>query len=113
MVEVRHLGGALSRPPSTPSAVTRPDARFHLFAAAVGAPGMDGAFRPALDALLDAMRPWSAGASQVNFLTSYDTSPDRVRAAYAPDAFARLVGVKRRFDPKNLFRVNHNIPVTD
>jgi FAD/FMN-containing dehydrogenase len=113
MVEVRHLGGALARPPSTPSAVNRPDARFHLFAATVGAPGTDDVFRPALDAVLDAVRPWSAGTSQVNFLTSYDTSPDRVRAAYGSETFARLVRVKRRYDPKNLFRVNHNIPVTD
>lgn len=113
MVEVRHLGGALARPPATPSAVNRPDARFHLFAAAVGAPGMDGVFRPALDAVLDTMRPWSAGTSQVNFLTSYDTSPDRVRAAYGEETFARLVRTKRTYDPKNLFRVNHNIPVTD
>ena len=44
---------------------------------------------------------------------SYDTSHERVRAAYGPETFARLVETKRRHDPKNLFRVNHNIPVAD
>jgi hypothetical protein len=39
MVEIRHLGGALARPPRTPNAVGVRAAQFQLFAGAVGAPG--------------------------------------------------------------------------
>jgi FAD/FMN-containing dehydrogenase len=44
----------------------------------------------------------------VNFLA--DEGPDRVRAAYPPMTWDRLVAVKRRYDPTNLFNRNQNIP---
>jgi FAD/FMN-containing dehydrogenase len=47
---------------------------------------------------------------QVNFLATYDTEPERVSTAYEPAAYERLAFLKRRYDPKNLFRFNHNIP---
>ena len=34
---------------------------------------------------------------------------ERVRAAYLGN-YERLVQVKRRYDPTNLFHINHNIP---
>jgi hypothetical protein len=37
-------------------------------------------------------------------------SPERVRAAYSPEDWQRLVGLKDRYDPGNLFRFNRNIP---
>jgi len=39
-----------------------------------------------------------------------DESTDRVRAAFGDEKFERLREIKRRFDPDNLFRFNHNIP---
>ena len=43
----------------------------------------------------------------VNF--TGDAEPDKVRASYAPSTYARLVEIKRRYDPTNLFRLNQNI----
>jgi FAD/FMN-containing dehydrogenase len=43
----------------------------------------------------------------VNFLQ--DENRARVASAYG-EAFARLVELKRRYDPDNVFRHNHNIP---
>jgi hypothetical protein len=44
----------------------------------------------------------------VNFLS--DEPAASVRAAYGDDEHGRLVLLKRRYDPDNLLRRNHNIP---
>jgi len=53
-----------------------------------------------------ASAPFATGGAYVNFLTAEEG--DRVRAAYGPN-YDRLVGVKRKYDAKNLFHVNQNI----
>jgi FAD/FMN-containing dehydrogenase len=55
----------------------------------------------------EALHPHSAGGAYVNFLM-HDEGPDRVKATYRGN-YDRLVEVKRRHDPDNLFRVNQNI----
>ena len=54
----------------------------------------------------DALHPHGAGGAYVNFMM--DEGQERVQATYR-DSYARLVAVKRKFDPGNLFRVNQNI----
>ncbi len=55
----------------------------------------------------EALHPHSAGGAYVNFLM-HDEGPERVKATYRGN-YDRLVEVKRRHDPDNLFRVNQNI----
>jgi len=55
----------------------------------------------------EAMRPFSTGGTYVNFLTE-EESDERVRAAYR-STYDRLVDVKTKWDPSNLFRRNKNI----
>jgi FAD/FMN-containing dehydrogenase len=45
--------------------------------------------------------------SYVNFMSEYDA--DRVRIAYGPEKFDRLVKIKRALDPQNVFHLNANI----
>jgi FAD/FMN-containing dehydrogenase len=56
-----------------------------------------------------AVHPHSAGGAYVNFMM--DEGQERVQATYR-DNYARLVDVKNRYDPTNLFRVNQNIRPT-
>ncbi|MCC6831340.1 MAG: FAD-binding oxidoreductase [Thermoleophilia bacterium] len=59
------------------------------------------------------LHPHSAGGAYVNMMM--DEGSERVRAAYRGN-HDRLVEVKRRYDPHNLFRINQNIapgPVAD
>jgi FAD/FMN-containing dehydrogenase len=54
----------------------------------------------------DALSPYMADRSYTNYLSADDY--DRVRQAYGPN-YERLVELKRRYDPDNVFRLNHNI----
>jgi FAD/FMN-containing dehydrogenase len=49
-----------------------------------------------------------SGAGYVNYSPA-DESADRIKAAYGADRWGRLLAVKRRYDPDNAFRFNHNI----
>ena len=53
----------------------------------------------------DAMRPFGTGGAYLNFTPE----SDRVRDAYGDEKYARLVELKNRYDPANLFRLNQNI----
>jgi FAD/FMN-containing dehydrogenase len=53
-----------------------------------------------------AAAPHAAGSVYINFLTQDEGA--RIGEAYGPN-YARLVQAKRRYDPDNLFRLNHNI----
>jgi FAD/FMN-containing dehydrogenase len=44
----------------------------------------------------------------VNF--TGDAGDDKVRASYPPETYAKLVSIKKRYDPTNVFRLNQNIP---
>jgi FAD/FMN-containing dehydrogenase len=54
----------------------------------------------------DALRPYSAAGAYVNFMM--DEGENRVKATYG-DNYQRLVAIKDKYDPQNLFRVNQNI----
>ncbi|MQA73373.1 MAG: FAD-binding protein [Solirubrobacterales bacterium] len=53
----------------------------------------------------EAMQPFGTGASYLNFTPDRD----RVRDAFGTEKYRRLVALKDRYDPENLFRVNQNI----
>ena len=56
-----------------------------------------------------ALHPYSAGGAYVNFMM--EEGNDRVKASYK-DNYERLVTIKNKYDPNNLFRVNQNIKPT-
>lgn len=57
-------------------------------------------------AFFEAVTPFALGSVYVNFLTEDES--ERISAAYGPN-YDRLVAVKTRYDPHNLFRHNQNI----
>lgn len=103
----QHLGGAISRAGAEHAAFGHRNAAFDF---AILTVWQDPAETPenvtwARD-FADAMRPHSTGV-YVNNLGAEGT--DRVRAAYAPATYDRLVGLKNRYDPRNVLRLNQNI----
>ena len=65
------------------------------------------AFRQWIRDAWERLRPFSTGRTYINFQTA-DEDEDRVRATYGAN-FDRLVEVKSKYDPDNLFRANRNI----
>lgn len=54
----------------------------------------------------EALHPHSAGGAYVNFMM--DEGQERIKATYR-DNYGRLVAIKNKYDPTNLFRINQNI----
>ena len=60
-------------------------------------------------ALWNALTPYATGEAYVNFMT--EEEGERLESAYG-SSYQRLVELKNRYDPRNLFRMNQNIPPT-
>jgi FAD/FMN-containing dehydrogenase len=102
-----YLGGAAARLPDD-SALSHRTSPFLLNINTRWPLGQDGEPHLAWTrSLFEAMKPFSEGKVYVNFLM--DEGQDRVRAAYGPEKYERLVALKRRYDPDNFFRLNQNV----
>lgn len=102
------LGGAAGRVPSDATAFAHRDAPFVLNINARWAlPGDAEPHMAWTQRLWEAMQPFSAGGTYVNFLG--EEGADRVRAAYGESTYQRLAALKATYDPDNAFRLNQNI----
>jgi FAD/FMN-containing dehydrogenase len=106
-VQIRVLGGAVSRVPAEATAYAHRGRRLMLNVAAVYAsPDDDEVHRAWAEDAAGALRQGS-DAAYVNFLDAEGEA--RVRAAYPGSTWDRLGEVKHRYDPRNVFRLNQNI----
>ena len=106
--QIRVLGGAVARVAPEATAFAHRRRRLMVNVAAVyAAPEEDERHRAWADGAAAALRR-GADAAYVNFLG--DEGADRVRAAYPGATWDRLVEIKRRYDPENVFRLNQNVP---
>lgn len=107
-VQLRVLGGAISRVPSDATAFAHRERGILVNVNAAYQRAEDASEHQAWVAnLAGALSDGKPGA-YTGFLG--DDGADRMREAYPGPTWDRLVDVKRRYDPTNLFRGNHNIP---
>jgi FAD/FMN-containing dehydrogenase len=108
-VEVRlhHLGGAVARVATGETAFGQRQAPFLLHAVARSFGPDDDAQLASAAAAYEAVAPDSTGAAYPN-LTD-EAGEAEVRAFYPGPTYQRLVAVKDRYDPDNVFLLNHNI----
>ncbi|MFF3911438.1 FAD-binding oxidoreductase [Streptomyces sp. NPDC001848] len=109
VVDVRHLGGALGRPPAVPNVVGHRDARYLL---RVLTPLLGASPDQAVEAqhrVLDALAARQRVGGRCQNLV-YGQVPGSADDFWEPADHQWLTGLKSRIDPANLLRCNRNIP---
>jgi FAD/FMN-containing dehydrogenase len=107
---IEQFGGAVHRVAADSTAFDNRDADFNLVIVSRWAdPAAAERNVVWARATSDAARPFTNGRVYVNYI-GVGEAPDRVRAAFGPEKFDRLARVKRQYDPRNVFRINQNIP---
>ncbi len=105
-VELRHLGGALDRRPEHAGALGALDGRYLAFGVGMAmAPAMAAGIDAHVALMTDALAPWKAPRSVMNF-TEHPTDP---RAFFDPATADRLAAVKRRYDPGDRLVASHAV----
>ena len=109
MISVWHFGGAMSRVPPEATAFWSRKVPFMVSFDALWTDPADAekSIAWARNAWA-ALRPYSDGGLYLNFPGFGEEGEALVRAAYGGN-YDRLVAVKTRYDPTNLFRMNQNI----
>ena len=105
------MGGAIARLDPDSMALGRRDVPWCFHALSLWMPDdqatADAHVRWATEMAED-MRPHTTTGVYLNYTS--DTGEERVRSTYGPEKYARLVALKDRYDPANMFRLNQNIP---
>ncbi|MEO9329869.1 FAD-binding oxidoreductase [Gordonia aurantiaca] len=102
IVEVRLLGGRLTRPQRTANAVAGRHGAFHVIAIGVPAGPLADQVGPHLQAVTDAVSPWRCGA-----LLNFCGLPAAERAGlWGTEDRMRLESIRRRHDPTGVLRAN-------
>jgi FAD/FMN-containing dehydrogenase len=110
--DVHHMGGAFGRVPEEASPFPNRGARFWINIYGFWSDPADDADRTAFVRGMSAdMEPFSTGGHYVNFQGAEPAGHRGFdpRAVFGPAKHQRLVEVKRRYDPENVFHVNNNI----
>lgn len=109
IVELRHMGGELSRPAEIEDAVCGRDAGYLLEAVGVlSGPETAEAVERATTALNTAMAPYGTGRTMANLHGRPGNESDRARA-WTPEVYAHLRRAKSTYDPQNLLRYGHTV----
>jgi FAD/FMN-containing dehydrogenase len=105
-IVIFRLGGGLTKLDDEATAFSHRDAEWMFHPIAMWEDPADDERQIAfVREFSEALRPYATGAAYLNF-TPED---DKVRAAYGEEKYARLVELKDRYDPENLFQHNQNI----
>jgi FAD/FMN-containing dehydrogenase len=110
--DLHHMGGAFGRVAEGDTAFPNRAAQFWLNVYGFWDDPADDAARTAwVKQASDAVRPHAMVGQYVNFLgADQGDAYQKALAVYGEAKLDRLMALKRRYDPDNLFRINHNIP---
>ena len=110
--DLHHMGGAFGRVGENDTPFPGRSAQFWLNIYGFWPDASDDAARVSwVKSFSEAMAPYARSGQYINFLGTDALDPrQKALAAYGDVKLDRLTGLKRRYDPGNVFRINHNIP---
>jgi FAD/FMN-containing dehydrogenase len=111
--DVHHMGGAFGRVPEDATPFPNRNARFWLNIYGFWNEAADDDARVAFVRAMSAdMEPFATGGQYTNFQSQENAGHQSLgpREVFGETKYARLVAAKRRYDPDNVFHINHNIP---
>jgi len=104
---IGHIAGVANRVAPDATAYMHRDAKFVLNVhGRWDSPAQDASGVEWARAFFNASAPYASAGAYVNFMT--EEEGNRVAAAYGSN-YDRLVQIKRRYDPENVFHLNQNI----
>jgi FAD/FMN-containing dehydrogenase len=111
LIALWHLGGAMNRVDPAATALGVRDASYLLSLDTSWTDHSDDESATAWtrDAWAE-MQDYSSGGAYLNFPGQGEEGETLLRASYGTSNYDRLVVIKTKYDPTNLFRMNQNIP---
>jgi FAD/FMN-containing dehydrogenase len=104
---IAQMGGATNRVPADATAYTGRDAEFIMNVhTRWDDPGDDDRCIAWARDFFDASAAYATGGAYINFMPEDEAG--RVETVYGEN-YERLAALKKKYDPENLFRMNHNI----
>ncbi len=110
ILDIHYLGGAIMRVGADETAFAPRDAPFMVSIVGNWHDAHENDMRVAwVREAWDRFQPYSTGAVYANFMSDQGPDSDAVARAAFGGNYDRLVDVKTKYDPTNLFRLNQNI----
>ena len=105
------LGGAVARTDRDSMSLNVPDASWFCFCLAMwmDEEGTDHEVAWARS-FIETLQPWVAEEPPPPNFIADDEGPAKLRTSYGEEKFDRLVALKDKYDPDNVFALNNNIP---
>ena len=104
----QQMGGAASRVAPDATAFTHRDAQYDFVVTSAWTDSQyDEPNIRWVREVWDAMGPYYSSGVYIN--ATNEDSQDRVKDSYDDDSYQRLVALKNKYDPGNMFRLNHNV----
>ncbi len=111
--ELRHAGGAIARVDPASNAIGNREANFILvMGALVTGPEARPVIKATIERYKAALRPDVRGGVYLNFMSGFFANTEvraRTRDAYQGNTFERLLALKAKYDPDNVFRYSYQI----
>jgi FAD/FMN-containing dehydrogenase len=111
--ELRHAGGAIARVDADANAIGNRDALLYMQMSGLAlTPAIRETVEQQIQRYKDALAPSLRGNVYLNFLAG-EEARRRAKDGYLPQTYARLVALKAKYDPQNLFRYSFQIALPE